>query len=207
MDGVIIDSEMNYLKEIEMYLDTRHPNHTIRKEDLYCLVGVSWEEHYRYLARLIGGDINPIELRKDFDEYESKISRDYNQWIFPDVKASLEAILDNDYQIALGSNSSTKTVEKVLETLNIKHKFKHAMSGDQFTQGKPSPEMYNYIINDLGFKPEETIIIEDSPSGIRAGKAAHADVVAIYDQFFNMDQSEADYVVQDFKQLEKLLKI
>ncbi len=207
MDGVIIDSEMNYLAEIELYLNKNHPNHTIKKEDLYCLVGVSWDEHYRTLAGLMGENIDPIELRQSFDEFEESIHRDYKQWIFPDVLSTLDRISSSHYTIALGSNSSTETVHKVLDTLDIKHKFKHALSGDQFSKGKPSPEMYNYIISDLGFKPEETLIIEDSPSGIHAGKAANADVVAIYDQYFKMDQSKANYVVQDFKQLEKLLKI
>lgn len=44
--------------------------------------------------------------------------------------------------------------------------------------GKPSPEPYRKGAEMLGFAPEDCIVVEDAPAGIKSGKAAGARVIA-----------------------------
>lgn len=53
------------------------------------------------------------------------------------------------------------------------------VSGDDVTVGKPDPSGYRLAMTRLGVTPEETLVFEDAPIGIAAGKASGADVMII----------------------------
>jgi len=46
-------------------------------------------------------------------------------------------------------------------------------------EGKPDPACYALGIERLGFKPEETLVVEDAPAGIESGRRAGARVLAL----------------------------
>ena len=55
---------------------------------------------------------------------------------------------------------------------------KKLITSNDITHGKPHPEPYLKGAAVLGFPPEECIVLEDAPAGVRAGKAAGARVMA-----------------------------
>src|SRR5262249_40183136 len=52
------------------------------------------------------------------------------------------------------------------------------VTGSDVANGKPHPEPFLKGAALVGFLPEQCIVVEDSPAGIRAGKAAGARVLA-----------------------------
>ena len=50
---------------------------------------------------------------------------------------------------------------------------------DDIHRGKPDPEPYQKGAAKLNLPPSECVVIEDAPSGVRAGKAAGAWVLAV----------------------------
>src|SRR5579862_6115536 len=55
---------------------------------------------------------------------------------------------------------------------------KKLITSNDITHGKPDPEPYLKGASVLGFPSEDCIVVEDVPAGVRAGKAAHAKVIA-----------------------------
>ena len=55
---------------------------------------------------------------------------------------------------------------------------KKLITSNDITHGKPHPEPYLKGAAVLGFPPNECIVFEDVPAGVRAGKAAGAKVIA-----------------------------
>jgi HAD superfamily hydrolase (TIGR01509 family) len=53
------------------------------------------------------------------------------------------------------------------------------IGNDEVSKSKPDPEMYLVAMKKLGVKPEETLIVEDSPHGIEAAKASGAHVYEV----------------------------
>jgi DNA helicase-2/ATP-dependent DNA helicase PcrA len=49
-------------------------------------------------------------------------------------------------------------------------------------EGKPSPDIYQYACEQLGFVPEECMAVEDSPNGIKSAHGANCTVVMVPDQ-------------------------
>jgi len=55
---------------------------------------------------------------------------------------------------------------------------KKMITSSDVTHGKPHPEPYLKGASLLGFPPQECIVLEDVPAGVRSGKAAGAKVIA-----------------------------
>jgi len=70
-------------------------------------------------------------------------------------------------------------------------------------RGKPNPDPYLMGAQLLGVSSMECVVIEDAPSGIRAGKAAGARVVALRTTASEAELQEAgaDWVVDDCAEL------
>ena len=68
--------------------------------------------------------------------------------------------------------------------------------------GKPSPDVYLKVAEDLQMKPENCLVFEDIPNGIRAGKNAGMEVCAVDDAFSRPLTEEkkrlADYFIRDY---------
>ena len=75
------------------------------------------------------------------------------------------------------------------------------VTADDVTIGKPDPQCYLKAAKGLGIDPVDCVILEDSPNGIKAGKAAGARVIAIGVSSADHDISAADFVVHDLTKL------
>jgi sugar-phosphatase len=53
------------------------------------------------------------------------------------------------------------------------------ISGDQVKRGKPDPEPYRRGAELLHARPEDCLVVEDAPSGVRAGVAAGCRVLGV----------------------------
>jgi len=58
------------------------------------------------------------------------------------------------------------------------------ITGDQVTNSKPAPDIFLKAAAALGVPANECLVFEDAPSGVLAGKAAGAHVVAVPDARF-----------------------
>lgn len=81
------------------------------------------------------------------------------------------------------------------------------VSGQEVKRGKPFPDIYQFIMKELNVVSEETIVIEDSEIGIKAGKSANCTVVAYRDLRFNQNQQLADSYVNSFNDLINTIKV
>jgi sugar-phosphatase len=81
---------------------------------------------------------------------------------------------------------------------------KFIVTSTDITRGKPDPEPYCKGAQALSFAPEDCVVIEDAPAGIRSGKSAGARVVAL--QTTERDdlllEAGADFIVKDCSALQ-----
>jgi mannitol-1-/sugar-/sorbitol-6-phosphatase len=68
------------------------------------------------------------------------------------------------------------------------------VTGHDVRTGKPDPEGYLLGARLLGLRPEDTVVLEDAPAGIAAGRAAGARVVGVGERAVG---TGADVVVRD----------
>jgi mannitol-1-/sugar-/sorbitol-6-phosphatase len=77
---------------------------------------------------------------------------------------------------------------------------------DHVTSGKPSPEGYLLAASRLGIAPGTGVVVEDSPAGIRAGKAAGMTVIAVVSTHRAGELRGADHVCDSLSDLARALR-
>ncbi|MBW1742301.1 MAG: HAD-IA family hydrolase [Deltaproteobacteria bacterium] len=104
-----------------------------------------------------------------------------SQW--PHNMSLLHEAREAACKVGLATMSHCKQVGRVLEILNLKDAFDFVASVDDVQHGKPDPEMYLLVTRELNVSPEECLVIEDSPSGIKAALAAGTWCIAVTTPF------------------------
>lgn len=69
------------------------------------------------------------------------------------------------------------------------------VTASDVTRGKPSPEPYLLAAGRLGVPPEDCVVIEDAPTGLRSARAAGMRAIAVTTTHDAADLSEATEVV------------
>lgn len=200
MDGVIIDSEIEYLKHDLEFARTKRPS--IQLEDLFGMVGSSREDCWGCMARAVDNGQTWEELRNEFRSKWNVLSLIDYQKIFrleiPEILTQLKAM---GLRIALASSTQLDVIERVLKLNGIYDDFELLVSGAQFKRSKPDPEIYHYTAARLGLKESECLVIEDSTFGVTAASRAGMKIAALIDHRFHFDQSLADYRMESLNEI------
>ncbi len=88
---------------------------------------------------------------------------------------------ERNFKIALISNSDRVVVDRVLEAMSIKDNvFDLTICGDEVRYRKPSPDIYQAALKNLGVKNSEAIAFEDSLSGAESAHKAGIEQIIIW---------------------------
>lgn len=91
----------------------------------------------------------------------------------------LHSAFEDGYLTGLATMSHCMQVERVLQIMSIKDKFKFVITRDEIENAKPHPEIYLRMKNKLQVESDECIVIEDSVAGIKAVLSANMNVFAV----------------------------
>ena len=92
---------------------------------------------------------------------------------------ALSKLKSEGYKLALGSNSVRITIDMMLGKADLMKYMDFTLSNQEVKKSKPDPEIYNTAIVRLGFKPEECLIVEDNPNGVKAALASGANLLKV----------------------------
>jgi len=95
------------------------------------------------------------------------------------ISAAVSSLSRSGYKIACCSNSIRKTVVTVLAKLEIIEYFDLIISNEDVVNSKPHPEMYWTAMSKMGYLPEETLIVEDSPYGLLAAARSKSYILRV----------------------------
>ena len=104
-----------------------------------------------------------------------------NQW--PHSVALLEKARRNGCKTALATMSRCTQTRRVLDELDLADAFDFVATRDDVERGKPDPEIYQLVARELGHPPDQCLVIEDSPSGVRAALEAGMWCIAVATPF------------------------
>lgn len=81
---------------------------------------------------------------------------------------------------------------------------KFIVTGDDVSQGKPSPQPYLTGARKLGVAIEQCVVIEDAPIGVKAGKAAGMQVIGIASTHskFELMGAGVDFLIENLKDIQ-----
>lgn len=203
MDGVIFDSETMYINDLIRFF--KQHDIKIQVSDCIPLIGIDSKLYYEQAYTMWNNKTDFLTFKKLLQDYFHSLNRNYKAVVRSQIYSVLET-LSKHYKIALASSSRFYTINNALDQVDLKKYFSLIVSGEQFKESKPNPEIYLHTIEKLNVNKNEAIIIEDSPKGILAANRAGIKVLALKDDKFGLDQSQADIIIDELNDIIKLLE-
>ena len=200
-DGVLMDSEAEYERRRQIFFSERGIDSSGFPDFYGSNNDVIWRtvepNDAERRARLA---VEFVERFKD----EPMIYADY---VYPAVRPTLEALRARGILTALASSSPRKFIDRFLDETGLTELFDYTVSGEECENHKPAPDVYLRAMEALGVHPDEVLVVEDSPLGIAAGRAAGAFVLApSVPSAPGVDQSEADACIEGLDQVLEYLE-
>lgn len=208
MDGVIINSEPLHFKIEKELLEELGGN--ISDEELQSFAGTTdynmWSK-FKEMFKLKPSVEELIEAKKE--RFMKRIDEVELVDNFMDFMLSA---YEEGYILAIASSNNRRIVNAVVEKFQLGKYVKFIISGEEVNKGKPDPEIFLTAAKKINVDPSNCIVIEDATNGVKAAKAAGMNCIALKNlDSGNQDLSEADLIIEDFKELnldilENLLK-
>lgn len=159
---------------------------------------MSTKEWSRYLSEDLGVGLPPPEVASVVIE---RMDASYASHL-PLMPGAVEAVrrMAERWPLGLASSSPTALIETVLDTAELRPYFQVTISTEQVERGKPSPEVYLAVADQLGASPDQCVAVEDSSNGLRAADAAGIRTIAIPHPLYPPDAEAlglADAVLPD----------
>lgn len=200
-DGVLVDSE---------------PIGNQVMVDMANSLGASIDLDYAY-KHFKGGSLNSgmqkiknligKALPKDFEvQYRKKSFERFKKDIKP-IDGVLEVIKNLSIPCCVASSGPEHKIRLNLELTGLLTYFEdNIFSCYAIEKWKPDPAVFIWAAKTMGFQPHECLVIEDSPTGVKAAKSGGFTVYGFTAHDYNNDlESEADSVFDSMKMLKDLI--
>ena len=165
------------------------------------------EVTYQMIERMLGGQYTIEQLTQVNEQYFLvDHPMQYKEIMNPDLLDVLNEIKLRGYKCAVCSSSPKETIDQALSECGITSYFDYVVSGEQFIQSKPHPEIYLHAAEMLGIEVNQCLVVEDSAMGIEAGKNAQMKTIGILDRRFGLKQGHADVLVERLSEVVECAK-
>ncbi len=206
MDGTLIDS-MWIWKVIDIDYLGRHgielPDNLQKS-----IEGMSFSETANYFKERfqIADDVETIKAEWNNMAY------DYYRYRVPMKEKAHEfliALKEKGIKLGIGTSNSKELVKVIMDRYEIEDLFDSIRTSCEVDKGKPDPDIYLKVADDLKVDPRACMVFEDVPNGLTAANRAGMQSVAIFDDFSkDMDHEKkalSNYYVESYGQVLSLL--
>lgn len=195
MDGVLLDTERFYTEATQQIVG-RH-GHVFDWSLKSNMVGRPAIESARYLVEALRLPMSPEDY---LAERESMLERMMpTAEAMPGARELVSAIAARAVPQAVATSSHAHFFDlKTARHRDWFRTFAAIVLGDdpRVARGKPAPDIFLVAAGELGVDPADCVVVEDSPAGVRAARAAGMQVVGVpYPGLDPAKLAEADLVL------------
>ncbi|MFN7225049.1 MAG: HAD family hydrolase [Paracoccaceae bacterium] len=170
-DGVLIDSE---IISAQMLIDALSERGVMI--DLPYVAQNFLGRSYPVVMQQIRHEFG-LDLPPNFeDDYRERLLEGFRTGlrIMPGVSDVIDALA---LPCCVATSSSPRRVEMSLRLVGLWDRLgDRVFTASQVARGKPAPDLFQYAADQMGYDPEECLVIEDSLTGIAAARAAGMEV-------------------------------
>lgn len=178
MDGVIVDTNPHHRTAWRDYY--QRYGKTLSDEDF--VEHVSGKHNAHIVAHLFAGQtLTPDEVLRLGNEKEALFRALYRPDMVPvgGLVDFLKALKAADIRTAVATSAPVENLDFVIDALELRPYFDALLNESMVSRPKPDPEIYQKAMAMLGVEPGESVVFEDSMTGIRAASASGAAVVGV----------------------------
>ncbi|MFI0409110.1 HAD family hydrolase [Actinomadura sp. 3N508] len=176
-DGVLVDSEPIAHRVLAGYLtELGYP--TTLEESFHYFLGNAARNVHRVIADRYGG-----RLPEDFTaRYHERVFAAFRQGLTasPGAADLLDELRRCGIPYCLASSSDRAWIDLALDRTGLRAHFRPEAvfsAQDIGGVGKPAPDLFLHAAASFGVDPRDCLVLEDSPNGVLAARAAGMDVL------------------------------
>ncbi|MEO9517102.1 MAG: HAD family hydrolase [Paracoccaceae bacterium] len=172
-DGVLVDSELISLGLLIDYC-AAHGLQLDLKMACACFLGKPVADAAREANRIHGASVPDVDLV----EFQREITAQFEKHLRP-VNGISDVLSKLTNPKCVASSSNMERIELSLRLTGLESYFDGRLfSTDMVARGKPNPDVFLHAAQEMGFETSSAIVIEDSPAGLQAAKAANMKTIA-----------------------------
>lgn len=204
MDGVILDSEPQIIEAKQQVL--RQYGIEQPESYHYKFMGMSFQAIWQQIQVELDLPVSWQELLNDyFVKYKLLIKQSAQHPIVGSIEL-VSRLQQAGYKLALASSSPIDDIQRTLNDFKITDCFDAIISGYTLAHPKPAPDIFQKAIRQLRVTPANSVVVEDSMNGIKAGLAAGARVIGYNDpRYYSQRKVDDIQVVTEMKQIQEFL--
>jgi pyrophosphatase PpaX len=168
MDGVLVDSLDSWWNALNSALKRFNHQEITREE----FIQIYWGHDLKANLKRLG--LNPEVAQFCNITYGNHL--DYIH-IYPDTKKTLQLL--SSYKKAVITNTPADCAQQILKKFDITRYFEAIITSDDVQKAKPDPEVVFKACDRLGVTPNNVLLVGDTDSDVKAGKAAGCMVVGL----------------------------
>ena len=198
MDGVIFDTEREYLKEWEAIF--KKYGYKMKKEIYISVMGRGRKKVKEIFKEKFGEDLPIDKMYIEKDKMLKEAVENNKVPLKEGALELLEFLKENGYKIALATSAKRERVKIQVRHAKIENIFDAIVCSEDITNSKPDPEIFLKAAEKVCVNPENCIVIEDSEAGIKA--AFNAKMMGFHiEDLKKADESILKYSYKNFKNL------
>ena len=177
LDGLLIDTEPIFAEAVRLFLGPRGV--AFDADFMHTMMGSPaaqslprFRDHFRLTDPL---EIIAAECKRLFLD----VLGDRPGPLMPGVAALLDRLRARDVPFCIATSSGSEFVRRVFGPHGLLERFQFVLTCEDVTRGKPFPDVYELAARRFDVAAAELVVLEDSPIGLRAAKAAGARCVVV----------------------------
>lgn len=202
MDGSLVDSMWIWPEVDRIFMAKYHlsPPESFHKD----IEGMSYTETAQYFVNKFQMTCSVEQVMEEWREMTVEL---YTTKVFPKPGALhfLKKMKQLGVLLGIATSNDRVIAEAALEARDLKKYFDSIRTSCEVAAGKPAPDVYLKVAEDLQVEPSKCLVFEDVPNGILAGKNAGMEVCAVDDAFSRPQEQEkrrlADYYIHDYNEI------
>lgn len=169
LDGTLIDSMWVWKELDRTFLETY--GLTVPDDMEKELEGKSFTETAEYFKTRFKLHLSVEEIKETWNQMAWQF---YTQQVElkEGVREFLQWLKKENIKMGIATSNSIQLVTGVLQALQIQDYFTQIRTSCEVGRGKPFPDIYLKVADDLKVNPKNCLVFEDIPNGILAGKNA-----------------------------------
>ncbi|OFO59859.1 haloacid dehalogenase [Peptoniphilus sp. HMSC075B08] len=202
LDGTLVDS-MKYWRSVSRdFMKTKGID--IEDEIQHKMTTMNLDASLKYLKDYYKLEESFEELMRDF----SRTVEDFYRNKVETKEGCLEILKyfkDKGIKVVIGTSTAAHFANIVIEKYGIDKFIDGLYTADSVGHLKAEEKFYTSIVEELGERPEDVFLVDDSYLALRTGKKAGLEVIGIYDE--NSKDTWPTIVSENKNSVKRLLEL
>lgn len=203
MDGTMLDSEP--VSESCWMKAAEELGYKIEKDLMNSFFGKNLVSIEKMLADAIGIGEKAADIVAGRQKYYSAYIRENEMPKKKGLVELLEYLKEKKIPAVVCTSTETELGEIALKNAGVYDYFSGYVFGDMVTRTKPDPQGFQMAARAIGLSSEDCLVIEDSPNGILAGKAAGGYTIFVPDRL-TLTEEVRDGITAEMNSLDEIIE-